>query len=90
MTFKFKDYDVRSPEIVQAELARLFPKGSSLSELKTAMEKLGAICEDNKTMYCRHQSGKNPFVKSKWIVAVKRGVDNSVDELTVTAGFVGL
>jgi hypothetical protein len=90
MTFKFEDYDVKSPEIVQKKLAELFPQGSSLSEFKNLMEQSGAVCESYKSMYyCRHQSGRNPFVKSKWIVGVKIGEDNTIGELTVKAGFVG-
>jgi hypothetical protein len=90
MNFKFEDYDVKSLEIVREKLAQLFPKGSSLSEFKNAMKQSGANCEGNNPVYCRHQSGKNPLVKSKWIVKVEIGNDNSIEELAVTAGFVGV
>lgn len=98
MKFNFEDYDVKSPKIVQEKLAQLFPKGSSVSEFKKAMEQSGAKCdvsdpayeeEGDNSMYCRHLAGDSPFVKSKWIVGVKIGSDNKIDELTVTAGFVG-
>jgi hypothetical protein len=89
MTFRFEDYDVKSPEIVQSKLVQLFPKGSSSIEFKNVMERSGASCEGNNPIYCRHQSGKNPFVKSKWIVKVKIGNDSCIDELTVSAGLVG-
>jgi hypothetical protein len=94
MKFKFEDYDVKSPEIVQSKLSQLFPKGSSLSEFQKAMERSGSKCDvssekGDSSMYCRQLVGRNPFVKSKWIVKVKIGNDNNIDELTVTSGLVG-
>jgi hypothetical protein len=47
MKFKFEDYDVKSPEIVQAKLAQLFPKGSRSSELKTVKVTIHCIVTTN-------------------------------------------
>jgi hypothetical protein len=57
--FNFEDYDVKSPEIVQAKLSQLFPKGSSLSEFQNAMEKSGSKCsvyeeKGENSMYWAH------------------------------------
>lgn len=97
MKFKFEDYDVKSPEIAQEKLAQLFPEGSSSSEFRSAMEQLGAKCdvsdalhgEKGSEMYCRYLAGSNPFVKSKWTVAVKIESGNSINGLRVTAGLMG-
>jgi hypothetical protein len=40
-------------------------------------------------MYCRYLAGSNPFVKSKWTVAVKIANGNSINGLRVTAGLMG-
>jgi hypothetical protein len=98
MKFKFEDYDVKLPKLLQAKLEQLFPKGSSLSELQSFMERAGAECqvygelrekEGLNVMGCQYSFGSNPFVKSKWIVVVKSGDDSKISELKVTSGFVG-
>jgi hypothetical protein len=99
MKFKFEDYDVKSPEVFKAKMNALFPKGSSSVDFKKAMEESGAKCrvydemreeEGINMMGCEYSFGKDPFVKSKWIVAVKIGEDNQINDLQVTSGFVGV
>jgi hypothetical protein len=98
MKFKFEDYDIKSPEVPQAKLAKLFPEGSSLSEFQKAMEQLGAEChisdvlrekKGNDLMYCRYRAGNSPFVKSQWTVTVDIKDASKISGLKVTAGFVG-
>jgi 16S rRNA C967 or C1407 C5-methylase (RsmB/RsmF family) len=95
MKFKFEDYNVKSPEVVQAKLAQLFPKDSSVSEFQEFMERSGAKCYVNEdkggsSMYCRKLAGNDlQFVKSQWVVSVKIGNGNSVNDLTVQGGLVG-
>jgi hypothetical protein len=99
MTFRFEDYDVKSPEIVQSKLDQLFPKGSSLRDFRTEMEQLGAEChisdalrakEGNDLIYCQYRVGSNPFIKTQWTVVVKTKDDSNINELKVTVGFIGL
>jgi hypothetical protein len=95
MKFNFEDYDVKSPEVVRKKLSQLFPKGSNLSEFQSFMEQSGSKCYVNEgkggsSMYCRQLVGKDPFVKSEWIVIAKMGEGNSVDELNIQAGLTGL
>jgi hypothetical protein len=98
MKFNFEDYDVKSTEAVREKLSQLFPKGSSLNEFQSFMERLGAKCyisdelrakDGSDSMYCSHLVGKDPFVKSKWIVKAKIADGKNVDDLAVTAGLVG-
>jgi hypothetical protein len=94
MKFNFEDYDVKSPEVVQEKLSQLFPKGSSLSEFQSFMERSGSKCYfneeiDGNFMNCRQLVGKGLFVKSEWIVTVQVGKDNKVGELTIEAAFTG-
>ena len=65
MNFKFEDYNTDELKVVQAKLYQLFPKGSSVSEFRSAMEQLGAKCYtadnpregefDDEVMYCQYR-----------------------------------
>ena len=98
MNFKFEDYNTDDLKVVQAKLYQLFPKGSSVSEFRSAMEQLGAKCYtsndprgrefDDDVMYCQYRFESGFLIITQWTVVIGAKDRKNISDLRVTAGLI--
>lgn len=98
MNFKFEDYDTNELKVVQSKLYQLFPKGSSVSEFRSAMEQLGAKCYtggdrrtwefDDDVMYCQYRFESGFLTITQWTVVIGAKDRKNISDLRVNAGII--